>query len=114
MSSARTACRRRSATASSSGSTTRASRRAPAACCASRACWSGARAFDGDAWLAGHGIARRPGERVVSLFCYDNPAVPALLADLAREPTLLLLTPGTRSARSPTRRPACGWRACPG
>ena len=51
-------------------------------------------AFDGPAWLAGRGIAAQPGERVVSLFCYDNPAVPALLATLAHEPTLLLLTPG--------------------
>jgi len=50
--------------------------------------------FDRDTWLAGQGIERRPGERLVSLFCYDNPALPALLADLAREPTLLLLTPG--------------------
>jgi uncharacterized repeat protein (TIGR03837 family) len=50
--------------------------------------------FDRDAWLAGQGLERRPGERVVSLFCYDNPALPALLADLAREPTLLLLTRG--------------------
>jgi uncharacterized repeat protein (TIGR03837 family) len=51
-------------------------------------------AFDGPAWLASRGIAAQPGERVVSLFCYDNPAVPALLARLAHEPTLLLLTPG--------------------
>ncbi len=51
-------------------------------------------AFDGDAWLAAHGLARRDGERVVTLFCYDNPAVPALLDALAAEPTLLLLTPG--------------------
>jgi uncharacterized repeat protein (TIGR03837 family) len=51
-------------------------------------------AFDGPAWLAGRGIAAQPGERAVSLFCYDNPAVPALLGELAREPTLLLLTPG--------------------
>ena len=51
-------------------------------------------AFDRGSWLAGQGIVVRPGERVVSLFCYDNPGVPALLADLARAPTLLLLTPG--------------------
>ena len=51
-------------------------------------------AFEGPVWLAGRGIAVQPHERVVSLFCYDNPAVPALLAELAREPTLLLLTPG--------------------
>jgi len=36
-------------------------------------------AFDRSAWLAGHGITVRPGERVVTLFCYDNAAVPALL-----------------------------------
>jgi uncharacterized repeat protein (TIGR03837 family) len=51
-------------------------------------------AFDADAWLAGTGFPRRPGERVVSLFCYDNPALPALLRSLAEAPTLLLLTPG--------------------
>ena len=51
-------------------------------------------AFDRGAWLAGHGITVRPGERVVTLFCYDNAGLPALLADLARAPTLLLLTPG--------------------
>lgn len=51
-------------------------------------------AFDRSAWLAGHGITLQPGERVVTLFCYDNAAVPALLADLARAPTLLLLTRG--------------------
>jgi len=51
-------------------------------------------AFDRDTWLAAHGLARRDGERVVTLFCYDNPAVPALLEALAAEPTLLLLTPG--------------------
>ena len=51
-------------------------------------------AFDRDAWLAQQGIANRPGERIVTLFCYDNTALPALLQDLAAEPTLLLLTPG--------------------
>ena len=51
-------------------------------------------AFDGDAWLARQGWARQPGERVVSLFCYDNPAVPGLLQRLAEQPTLLLTTPG--------------------
>jgi uncharacterized repeat protein (TIGR03837 family) len=50
--------------------------------------------FDGDGWLAARGWARQPGERVVSLFCYDNPAAPALLQRLAEQPTLLLLTPG--------------------
>lgn len=51
-------------------------------------------AFDRQAWLQAQGIAVRPGERVVTLFCYDNPALPALLQALAAEPTLLLLTPG--------------------
>ena len=51
-------------------------------------------AFDATAWLFAQGITRQAGERVVTLFCYDNPALPALLQDLAREPTLLLLTPG--------------------
>jgi uncharacterized repeat protein (TIGR03837 family) len=50
--------------------------------------------FQRDAWLARHGIERRPGERLVSLFCYANPALPSLLDDLSREPTLLLATPG--------------------
>ena len=51
-------------------------------------------AFDADAWLAARGLARRSGERVVSLFCYDDSAVPALLAQLGRAPTLLLATAG--------------------
>lgn len=56
-------------------------------------------AFDRDAWLAAHGLAPRSGERVASLFCYDNAAVPALLWELARTPTLLLLTPGPARAQ---------------
>lgn len=51
-------------------------------------------AFDRDAWLAGHGLARRPDEQVVSLFCYANAGLPALLERLAQRPTLLLVTPG--------------------
>ncbi len=51
-------------------------------------------AFDVAQWLASHGLARRDGERLVSLFCYDNAALPALLAQLAGAPTLLLATPG--------------------
>jgi len=50
--------------------------------------------FDRDAWLAERGCARRPGERVVSLFSYDNPAVGPWLQSLSEAPTLLLLTPG--------------------
>lgn len=50
--------------------------------------------FDGDAWLAARGLARRPGERVVTLFCYANAAIGPWLGSLAATPTLLLLTPG--------------------
>jgi len=52
---------------------------------------------DGRAWLAERGIERRPGERCVSLFCYPNTALDALLDALSIEPTLLLLTPGHAS-----------------
>lgn len=55
-------------------------------------------AFDGPAWLAGRGWAPRPGERVVSLFAYANPALPALLDTLADRPTLLLACPGPLQA----------------
>ncbi len=51
-------------------------------------------AFDAPAWLATHGIAPRPGERLVSLFCYAGAPLPALLERLADAPTLLLATPG--------------------
>ena len=50
--------------------------------------------FDATAWLKGNGITVREGERRVSLFCYDNPALPVLLDELARQPTLLLVTAG--------------------
>jgi uncharacterized repeat protein (TIGR03837 family) len=36
----------------------------------------------------------RAGERAVSLFCYEQPALPAWLHALARQPTLLLATHG--------------------
>lgn len=51
--------------------------------------------FDAAAWLSAQGIARRPGERLVSLFAYANPRLPELLAALAADgPTLLLACPG--------------------
>ena len=50
--------------------------------------------LDGRVWLAERGWAAQNGERVVSLFCYDNPALPALLKELEQAPSLLLLTPG--------------------
>jgi uncharacterized repeat protein (TIGR03837 family) len=51
-------------------------------------------AFSRDAWLAARGWAPRGGERVVSLFCYEQPALPAWLHALAQQPTLLLATRG--------------------
>jgi uncharacterized repeat protein (TIGR03837 family) len=51
-------------------------------------------AFDAHAWRRAQGIDLAPGARSVSLFCYANPALPALLDTLARAPTLLLVTPG--------------------
>lgn len=56
------------------------------------------RAFDPAAWLATLRLARRDGERVVSLFCYEQPALSALIDEFARQPTLLLATFG-RAAR---------------
>jgi uncharacterized repeat protein (TIGR03837 family) len=51
-------------------------------------------AFDATDFWQTLGMAPVPGERVVSLFCYQNPAIDALLATLAAQPTLLLTTPG--------------------
>jgi uncharacterized repeat protein (TIGR03837 family) len=51
-------------------------------------------AFDAASWLAGHNVARRPGERLVSLFCYPTAPLQALVERLADAPTLLLATPG--------------------
>lgn len=47
------------------------------------------------AWLQRQGIERQAGERLVSLFCYENPALPALLEGLA--PALVLACPGPGS-----------------
>lgn len=55
-------------------------------------------AFDATAWLASHGVQRQQGERVVSLFCYENAALPTWLDSLAEVPTVLLVTPD-RAAR---------------
>ena len=67
--------------------------------------------FDATEWLRLRGVVRRPGERVVSLFCYANPALAVLPEALSDTPTLLLLTagapepgalpPGVRSHRLP-------------
>lgn len=51
--------------------------------------------FDAQAWLHAQGIVRRPGERLVSLFCYANPGLQQLLRRLAADAaTLLLVCPG--------------------
>jgi uncharacterized repeat protein (TIGR03837 family) len=51
--------------------------------------------FDRHAWLATHDQTLAPGERCVSLFCYDNERLDAALQALAKAPTLLLVTPGS-------------------
>lgn len=55
------------------------------------------RRFNADHWLGDRGIRRRDGERLVSLFCYENRAVPAMLEELSRRPTLLLAMQGPAS-----------------
>ena len=50
--------------------------------------------FDARGWWAAQGLAPRPGERIVSLFCYAAPALPALIEQLSTTPTLLLATAG--------------------
>ena len=53
--------------------------------------------FDARAWLSVQGVSVRARERIVSLFCYEQPALPALLDQLGRadqRPTLLLATSG--------------------
>jgi len=57
-------------------------------------------AFDRGAWLAAQGLALRPGERLVSLFCYPGAPVGRLLDSLAGDgrPTLLATAPGAATA----------------
>jgi uncharacterized repeat protein (TIGR03837 family) len=50
--------------------------------------------FDREAWLLAHGLRLREGERLVTLFCYDNPALPQMLHGLGQQPTVLALTQG--------------------
>jgi len=52
------------------------------------------RAFDATTWLQAQGLARRDDEQIVSLFCYDQPALPALLEQLSQRPSLLLAATG--------------------
>jgi uncharacterized repeat protein (TIGR03837 family) len=55
--------------------------------------------FDRTSWLQQQGIAFQ-GERLISLFCYEPPALGALLEQLAADPhpTRLLVTAGRASA----------------
>lgn len=58
--------------------------------------------FNAAQWLRARGVEPRPGERRVSLFCYPQADVPALLERLAQithQPTLLLVTHGTAAAQ---------------
>lgn len=50
--------------------------------------------FDARAWLSAQQSMPLPGERVVSLFCYAQSALPSLLDQLSVRPTLLLVTTG--------------------
>ncbi|MGY4828734.1 elongation factor P maturation arginine rhamnosyltransferase EarP [Sphaerotilaceae bacterium SBD11-9] len=55
--------------------------------------------FERAPWLREQGIALKEGERLVSLFSYDNPARADMLRTLGNVPTLLLLTPGVTHPR---------------
>ncbi len=57
------------------------------------------RAFDAPAWRHAHAAAANAGEQIVSLFCYAQPALPALLDQLAQRPTLLLATAGAATSQ---------------
>ncbi len=50
--------------------------------------------FDANAWLRSQGVTREPDQQIVSLFCYEQPTLPALLQRLAQRPTLLFATAG--------------------
>ncbi len=110
MSSAATACPRRSSAGRdkgwTSGSSIPASSAGTGGLLREPGLMDARRRFDGRAWLQARGLAPRPGERVVSLFCYAGAPVDALLQALADAPTLLLLTPGAAAqALRPTPRP---------
>jgi uncharacterized repeat protein (TIGR03837 family) len=51
-------------------------------------------AFDAAAWLASHAAQPTAAEEVVSLFCYEQPALPTWLDQRSHRPTLLLATAG--------------------
>ena len=68
-------------------------------------------AFDAAPWRARHGV--EPGALTVALFCYEPPALGALLAQLALHPAAhLLVTPGRAAAAVralAVPRPAVTW-----
>jgi uncharacterized repeat protein (TIGR03837 family) len=71
--------------------------------------------FDRATWLAARGVSWR-GEQLVSLFCYEPPALPHLLSALAQgpTPTRLLVAPGrpaqaVAAACATLGQPATGW-----
>ena len=51
-------------------------------------------AFDSMAWRHTQGLTTAPGERLVTLFCYVQPALPALIDTLSEAPTLIATAPG--------------------
>jgi uncharacterized repeat protein (TIGR03837 family) len=57
------------------------------------------RNFVRDDWLRELELDAQPGERLVSLFCYHNPALAGLCDVLGATPTLLLATPGAASTQ---------------
>lgn len=62
------------------------------------------RDFDPQTWrVQGWPSAVDRNARVISLFCYDNPALPALLEKLRQTPTKLFVTPG------PAARQVAAW-----
>jgi uncharacterized repeat protein (TIGR03837 family) len=69
--------------------------------------------FDAPAWLARHGIESRPGERLVSVFCYSSAPLESLLDRLAGAPTLLLATPGHATEGLSRLAPRAGVRVHP-
>lgn len=70
------------------------------------------RAFNRAAWLTAHGIAWQ-GETLVSLFCYEPPALRWLLQALAAAPTpsLMLVTHGRAAAAVAEACAHLGWPA---
>ena len=63
-----------------------------------------------NAWLARQGVTWQ-GERLISLFCYEPPALASLLRNLAEAPvpTGLLVTPGRAQQALETAWSALGW-----